>query len=100
MTIRRRLRWLLGLTVLSPSSHLHACTVCDSQAGHQLRSQLFNGHFLRTFACIGLPWGVVVLAALTLYFAVPDFQSPVANEGENLDQTRLTLVPGTARTSS
>lgn len=98
MTVWRQFRWFVVLTVLSTSSRLHACTVCDSPIGHQLRSHLFNGHFLPTFGCIGLPWGVLCLAAVTLYFAVPDFRSSVANEGKTLEQTRLTLMPGTART--
>ena len=97
--MRQQLRDFVVLTFLFRCAHLHACTVCDSQAGHQLRSQLFNGHFFRTLGYIGLPWGVLCVAVLALRFALPEFASKVADDSENLEQSPLSLVPVTSRTS-
>jgi hypothetical protein len=51
----------------------HACTVCDSPNGHQLRAALFNGHFLHTLLLVAAPVPVLVVAVLLLNLLLPEF---------------------------
>jgi hypothetical protein len=50
----------------------HACTVCDSRNGQQLRAGLFDGHFMHTLLLIAAPAPVLVATVLLLHLAMPD----------------------------
>lgn len=56
----------------------HACTVCDSPNGHQLRATLFNGHFLHTLLLVAAPMPVLLGAVLLLHVLLPEFLAPGA----------------------
>ncbi len=42
----------------------HACTVCDSRNGQQLRAGLFDGHFVHTALLVGAPVPALLFAVL------------------------------------
>lgn len=78
----------LGRFVLLPTFVLsaisaHACTVCDSPTGHQVRAGLFNGHFLHMLLITALPFPLFALAVLLVHFGMPDLAVPVS-QPENL----------------
>jgi hypothetical protein len=68
----RLLRPLAALGSALPATMAHACTVCDSPTGHQLRAGLFNGHFLRTLGIVVTPVPVFFVAVLLLHRGMPD----------------------------
>lgn len=50
----------------------HACTVCDSPTGHQLRAALFNGHFTHTLLLVLAPFPVFAALIVLLHLGMPD----------------------------
>lgn len=50
----------------------HACTVCDSRGGHQLRAGLLNGQFLHTVLLVTAPVPVLAALVLLLHRGMPD----------------------------
>ena len=57
-------RTIAALCLGLPAWAAHACTVCDSRNGQQLRAGLFDGHFLHTALLVGAPVPALVLAVL------------------------------------
>ncbi len=49
----------------------HACTVCDSGTGRQVRAGLFDGHFLHQFTLVVLPIPVLAALVLLIHFGLP-----------------------------
>ncbi len=64
----------------------HACTVCDSATGKQLRAGLFNGHFAHTLLLVAAPMPVLVGAVFLLHATMPDL-------GEDLDVRAAEVGP-------
>ena len=65
---RRAIPFLLPLLTAFP---LHACTLCDSKAGRQLRAGLLDGHFLHNLCIVLLPFPVLAASVIVLYFYLP-----------------------------
>ncbi len=57
-------RFFAALCLGLPGWMAHACTVCDSRNGQQLRAGLFDGHFVHTALLVGAPAPALVLAVL------------------------------------
>ncbi len=53
----------------------HACTVCNSRAGHQIRAGIFNGHFLQTCLLVVAPFPLFALAVLLLHWVTSCLES-------------------------
>ncbi len=71
MRSRRELRWIGVVPVIAGAAVARACTVCDSAAGHAVRSGIFDGHFLWLAARLLAPFPVFAAAAAGLYFGLP-----------------------------
>jgi hypothetical protein len=67
-----RIRTLAALASLLPHAAAHACTVCDSRNGQQLRAGLFNGDFLHTLLLVAAPVPVFAAVLLLVHFGMPD----------------------------
>ena len=63
---------LVALCAFWPASAAHACAVCDSPTGQQVRAGLFNGHFLHTLLLVTAPFPVFAGVVLGLYVCIPD----------------------------
>ena len=72
-------RLAAAVSVLLPSWTAHACTVCDSTTGKQLRAGLFDGHFGHTLLLVIAPVPVLVVAVLLIHFGLPGI---AVEEGE------------------
>ncbi len=68
----------VALAALVPTAAAHACTVCDSPTGRQVRAGLLNGHFLHTLAVVLAPVPVFAAAVGLLHFGMPDLALPSA----------------------
>ncbi|HVG26463.1 MAG TPA: hypothetical protein VM865_02570 [Acidobacteriaceae bacterium] len=62
------------LPLLLPSA-AHACTVCDSQTGHAVRSGIAD-HFLSTALLVALPIPLLAFAVLAVHYSMPDLAWP------------------------
>ena len=72
MPCSRPLRFVTALCAALPGLAAHACTVCDSRNGHQLRAGLFDGHLLHTGLLIAAPFPVFAALILLLHLGMPD----------------------------
>ena len=80
--ITRMTRTLGTLALALPA---HACTVCNSPTGHQVRAGLFNGHFLHTSLLVAAPFPIFAALLVLLHFGMPDLNMPArALEHETL----------------
>ena len=61
---------------LVPTAAAHACTVCNSPTGRQVRAGLFNGHFLHTLAVVLAPVPVFAATVGLLHLGMPDLALP------------------------
>ena len=68
LSARRAIALLLPLLAALP---LHACTVCGSKGGRQLRAGLFDGHFLHHLGIVLLPFPVLAASVVVLHFSMP-----------------------------
>lgn len=59
--------------LLAAANTAHACTVCDSAAGRNLRSGIFDGHFVRNLAVVLSPFPLFVIAAVAVPATVERF---------------------------
>jgi hypothetical protein len=69
-----------ALSAVCFSVAAHACTVCDSTTGRQVRAGLFNGHFTRTVGLVALPSVLLCVAVAGVYFGMPDLEGATAEE--------------------
>lgn len=88
-------RYLAAVTAAVPTTVAHACTVCDSANGHQLRAGLFNGHFLHTLGVVAAPVPVLLGAVLLLHRLLPGFPEP-STEHATAQTFSRDLVPAEA----
>ncbi len=80
-----RLTRLVGPSCVALCSwSAHACTLCDSRNGQQLRAGLFDGHFLSTLLFIAAPVPVFVGAVMILHLAMPDLSEDLGGPGTTL----------------
>jgi hypothetical protein len=61
----------LGCVWMVLHATAHACTVCDSQTGHQVRGGIFDGRFARTFGIVMLPGVLLTACMIALHAALP-----------------------------
>lgn len=62
------------------SAVAHACTVCDSSTGKQVRTGLFNSHFAGTLAMVSLPAVLLCFAVVAVYLGMPDLGAANAED--------------------
>ena len=67
--------WLATALLLGAPGMAQACTVCDSSTGRQVRAGIEDGHFLATLTLVLLPFAVLALAAVGIYFGMPDLST-------------------------
>ncbi len=62
-------------TLVFGTAAAHACTVCNSHTGHQVRAGLFNGHFLQTCLLVLAPFPMLALAVSLLHWIMSRVES-------------------------
>ena len=58
--------WAVGLLGTLASAELHACPVCHSDLGQQVRAAIFNGEFAWHLLVVALPFPLLALTAMGL----------------------------------
>ncbi len=86
----RSLRHLPTVTLAFGTVAAHACTVCNSRTGHQVRAGLFNGHFLQTCLLVLAPFPLLAASVGLLHWALSRIE---AREGQAAQQTVAGSVP-------
>ena len=85
--------WVRGLvTAVGAGSWpavAHACTVCNSHAGMEVRAGIFDGHFVRTLVLVALPFPVLGLAVGMLHFGMPELGAAEPELGEVRGETPI-----------
>ncbi len=81
--MRTALRRLPCLSSALSTLPCHACTVCQSATGEQVRAGLFNGHFLHTLGVVIAPFPVF---AVTLWMFAAKFPE-IRIEAERSNKT-------------
>ena len=71
----RFLRNLSTATLAFGAVTAHACTVCNSRTGHQVRAGLFNGHFLQTCLLVLAPFPLLAAVVGLLHWAMSRVES-------------------------
>ena len=62
---------LVSLAVLLAAFPAHACTICDSSTGREVRAGLFDGHFFHQLVLVALPFPVFAALVLFVHFRLP-----------------------------
>lgn len=60
------------------SAVAHACTVCGSETGRQVRAGIFDGHFLHHLWAVALPFPILAIAVALIHFGMPDLRKDEA----------------------
>ncbi len=73
----RSSRVLTTASVLLTSCMAHACTVCGTSTGRQVRAGIFDGHFLHTLLLVALPFPAFALAVAAVHLGMPELDTKV-----------------------
>ena len=70
-------RWMsfracAGFALWHGAAAAHACTVCDSSSGRQVRSAIFEEHFFSVGFAVVAPFAVLAVAVLGVRWAILD----------------------------
>ena len=81
---------------VSTALHAHACTVCQSATGHQVRAGLFNGHFLHTLLLVLAPFPVFAALVGVLAAGFPQIRLDSEKRSEGSAPVRCSESLGAA----
>lgn len=66
---------VLGAWMLILAAPLHACPICDTGTGQQVRAGIFDENFWGTFIAVIAPFPVLLLVIATYHFGFPGLRN-------------------------